>query len=256
MLLEEPAFAEADLSGVRWAISGGAACPAPLRDAFRKRGVSFQQGYGLTEAGVNCFSIKQHIADAQPDAVGQPMLHAEALIRRPDGSPAATGEVGELTLRGQHVFSGYFERPEETAQVLQDGWLYTGDLASRDETNLYRIVGRSKEMFISGGENIFPIEIENALYSHPDVRECAVLSVPDERWGEAGLAVIVPAGQAPDAAELLRSLRQRLARFKVPRHIRVTSSLPRSGAGKILKGELRERFIGGWPASNAGDFDA
>jgi fatty-acyl-CoA synthase len=248
MLLADPAFRQTELRGVRWAISGGAPCPARVREAFRQRGVHFRQGYGLSEAGVNCFTIEQDQADAWPEAVGTPMLHAQAVIRRPDGSRAAVDETGELTLHGPHVFSGYFERPAETAAVLRDGWLWTGDLARRDERGLHYIVGRSKEMYISGGENVFPIEVENALYTHPGVLECAVLSVPDEHWGEAGLAVVVAATPAPAAAELLDHLRSRLARFKVPRHLRFAPALPRSGAGKTLKLELRERFLRGWPA--------
>jgi fatty-acyl-CoA synthase len=248
MLQAEPAFASTDLRSVRWAISGGAPCPAPIREGFRQRGVHFRQGYGLTEAGVNCFSIEQEMADLHPDSVGKPILHSEAGIRRPDGQPADVDEVGELMLRGQHLFSGYFDRPAETSAVLKDGWLATGDLARRDAQGLYYIVGRRKEMFISGGENIYPVEIENALYTHPGVSECAVLSVPDEHWGETGLAVVVPASPAPAADELLEHLRARLARFKVPRHLRFVSALPRSGAGKIVKLQLRERFTGGWPA--------
>ena len=252
MLVDHPRFGDADLSSVRWAISGGAPCPDPVREAFLHRGVRFRQGYGLTEAGVNCFAITPEDAERKPESVGRPVLHGEASVRREDGEAAAADEVGELTLRGPHVFSGYFDRAEATAEVLRDGWLWTGDLAAVDEEGRFTIVGRRKEMFISGGENIYPVEIENTLYDHPQVSECAVVGVPDERWGEVGLAVVVPRSRTGDAsdpggatldAEAIRvHLRERLASFKVPKHIRVLETLPKSGAGKILKNDLAREF--------------
>jgi fatty-acyl-CoA synthase len=239
LLAEHPDFAEANLSGVRWAISGGAPCPAPVREAFAAKGVRFKQGYGLTEAGVNCFAIDLTAAEARPESVGKPVLGTQAVVRREDGTPAATGEVGELTLRGLHLFAGYFEKPEATAEVLREGWLWTGDLARCDEEGFFTIVGRRKELFISGGENVYPVEIENALYEHPEVAECAVVGVPDERWGEVGLAAVVPVqGSSPTPEALKAFLRERLARYKVPKHVVCLAELPKSGAGKVLKREL------------------
>lgn len=243
MVADHPDFETADLRGVRWAISGGAPCPDPVRRAFSGRGVRFKQGYGLTEAGVNCFAIDLGDAEAHPDAVGVPALRARAAVRREDGSVCGPDEVGELTLAGEHLFAGYFERPDATAEVLRDGWLWTGDLASRDADGRYRIVGRRKELFISGGENVYPAEIEHALHDHPGVATCAVLGVPDERWGEVGLMAVVPRPGAEVDGEALRAwLRERIARFKVPKHVRVLDALPTSGAGKVLKTELRRRF--------------
>ena len=244
MLAEHPDFEHADLSGVRWAISGGAPCPEPIRATFAARGVRFRQGYGLTEAGVNCFAITLDQAELRPGSVGKPMLHAEAAVRRADGSLCDAGEVGELTLKGQHVFLGYFERPDATAEALRSGWLWTGDLATVDDEGFFSIVGRRKEMFISGGENVFPVEIEAALYDHPAVAECAVLGVPDDRWGEVGLAVVVPRqGAIIDPDALAAFLRARVARYKVPKHMVFVAELPKSGAGKILKPELLRRFL-------------
>ncbi len=243
MVADHPAFASAELSGVRWAISGGAPCPDPVRRAFSRRGVRFKQGYGLTEAGVNCFAIDLDDADAHPDAVGVPALRARAAVRREDGTVCAPDEVGELTLAGEHLFAGYFERPTATAEVLKDGWLWTGDLAACDREGRYRIVGRRKEMFISGGENVYPAEIERALHDHPGVAACAVVGVPDERWGEVGLMAVVPRPGAELDDDALRAwLRERIARFKVPKHARLLEALPTSGAGKVLKTELRARF--------------
>src|SRR5690606_18724750 len=136
--------------------------PEPVRQAYAQRGVRFKQGYGLSEAGVNCFSITLEQAEARPSSVGKPMLHARAVVRRQDGTPCEPGQVGELTLAGPHVFSGYYERPAETELVLRDGWLWTGDLAVEDQDGFFSIVGRRKEMFVSGGENVYPSEVEAA----------------------------------------------------------------------------------------------
>jgi fatty-acyl-CoA synthase len=243
MLAQHPDFAQADLRTVRWAISGGAPCPRPVRAAFEAKGVRFKQGYGLTECGVNCFTQSLEEAEAHPESVGRPMPHLWARLAGPDGQEAQ--EEGELWLSGPVLMSGYFERPNETAQalVVHQGrtWLRTGDLARRDAEGRYYIVGRVKEMFISGGENVYPIEVERALYEHPAVLECAVLGVPDPRWGEVGLAAVVlksPIGEE----ELKGFLKARLAGYKVPRHFLFLSELPKSGPGKILKGELYRRF--------------
>ena len=242
MLSEHPDFANACLGGVRWAISGGAPCPAPVREAFSERGVPFKQGYGLTEAGVNCFAIGTDEAAARPDSVGKPVLYSDAVIRDEAGRAVQAHEVGELTLSGPHLFSGYYERPEDTAEALRDGWLWTGDLAVKDDEGFFSIVGRRKEMFISGGENVFPTELETALYTHPAVAECAVLGVPDAQWGEVGLAAVVireTVLKKEVSEDALRAfLREKLAGYKVPKYIRVVDALPKSGAGKILKTAL------------------
>ncbi|KGQ21761.1 acyl-CoA synthetase [Thermus filiformis] len=247
MLSEHPRFAATDLASVRFAISGGAPCPAPVRVAFRRRGVRFKQGYGLTECGVNCFTIELEEAEAYPESVGRPMPHLEARLVKEDGSPAGRGEAGELWLKGPVVMLGYFERPEEDAKVFveEEGgrWLRTGDLALKDEEGRFYIVGRRKEMFISGGENVFPVEVERALYDHPAVLECAVLGMPDPRWGEVGWAfVVLRPGARVDEEELRAFLKARLAGYKVPKRFVFLDELPKSGPGKILKEELRRRY--------------
>lgn len=255
MLAEHPDFAAAGFGTVRWAISGGAACPEPVRAAYAGRGVRFKQGYGLSEAGVNCFTITLDQAESRPQSVGKPMLHARAAVRGPHGEECRPGEVGELTLAGPHVFTGYFERPDETSQVLKDGWLWTGDLAVQDEQGFFSIVGRRKEMFVSGGENVFPNEVEAAIYDHPAVAECAVLGVPDARWGEVGLAVIrLQPDAGADPEHIREFLKQRLANYKVPKVIRLVSELPKSAAGKILKTELAKGWAaGGSPMAEGSD---
>ncbi|SFF62101.1 fatty-acyl-CoA synthase [Fontimonas thermophila] len=243
MLAEHADFATTDFSSVRWTISGGAPCPEPVQQAFRARGVRFKQGYGMTEAGVNCFAIDVEEAQRRPDSVGKPVLHAQAVIRAADGQPVARGEIGELTLAGPHLMLGYFRRPEETAQTLRDGWLWTGDLAREDADGFFYIVGRRKDMYISGGENVYPAEVEAALAQCAGVAECAVVGVPDSRWGEVGLAAVrLAPGVQMDAQTLRAALKQRLAGYKVPKHVLFLESLPKSGAGKILKSEIRRLF--------------
>ncbi|HZP12539.1 MAG TPA: AMP-binding protein, partial [Nevskiaceae bacterium] len=244
MLAEHPRFAEAKVSTVQWAISGGAPCPARIAQIFRARGIRFRQGYGMTEAGVNCFAISLEEAERNPDAVGYPMPGLDAVIRNASGHPVAHGETGELTLRGPVVCDGYYERPDETAQSFSQGWLWTGDLATRDEHGLHRIVGRRKEMFISGGENVFPVEVETALYALPEIAECAVMGVPHPRWGEVGLAAIcLRPGHEPDEEVLTTRLREKLAAYKVPRVFLFVEAMPKTGAGKIDKPALRATYL-------------
>jgi fatty-acyl-CoA synthase len=243
MLAQHPDFASADLQSVRWAISGGAPCPAPVRQAFKIKQVRFKQGYGLTECGVNCFTLDVEEGEQFPESVGYPMPHLWARLVDTQGVEAQ--QEGELWLSGPAVMSGYYQQAEQTKETLVEHegrvWLRTGDLAQRDEAGRYYIVGRAKEMFISGGENVYPIEIERALYDHPAVLECAVVGVPDSKWGEVGMAAIVL--KSPASKEDFRNfLKTRLAGYKVPKYFYFTPELPKSGPGKILKAELVARF--------------
>ena len=254
MLLEAEAWEGIDLSFVRFAISGGAPCPAPVREAFRKKGVRFRQGYGLTECGVNCFAFELAEAEAYPESVGRPMPHLRARLVREDGKEAALGEAGELWLSGGVVMKGYFRRPEENEKVFAwDGerlWLKTGDLAYRDEGGRFYIVGRRKEMFISGGENVYPVEVERALYDHPAVKEAAVVGVPDPRWGEVGVAfVALRPGEALEAEAVKAFLRERLAGYKVPKHVVFLEELPKTGPGKVNKEALKRLWEEGHGAA-------
>lgn len=243
MLAEHADFANADLRAVRFAIAGGAPCPPALREAFGRRGIRFQLGYGLTECGVNCFAMDTGEAQVHPESVGRPMPALEAVIRAPDGTPVPRGTVGELTLRGPVVFAGYFRRPEETAAAMRDGWLWTGDLARQDEDGRYTICGRRKEMYISGGENVYPAEVEAALSQCRGVFECAVIGIPHTRWGETGLAAVSARPGSQLSVDLLRSeLKTRLAGYKVPTEFLFLDSLPKTGAGKIAKPEIQRLY--------------
>ena len=239
-LQQHPRWATADFSRLKIVISGGAACPLPVFERFWARGVDFKTGYGLTEAGPNTFWLPRELVRAKPGAVGWPLFHVHVQIRDEHGAECGPDQVGELFIRGPHVAAGYWRRPEETARAIDAaGWLTTGDLARRDADGCYTIVGRSKDMIISGGENVYPAEVESVLHGHPDVAEAAVVGVPDPKWGEVGRAYIVPrAGAAPSADGLTAFCQTQLARFKIPKSFVLVDSLPKTGAGKVDKKAL------------------
>jgi fatty-acyl-CoA synthase len=247
-LAEHPRFATADFSRLRIVISGGAPCPEAILERFWARGIELKTGYGLTEAGPNNFWLPPADVRRKPGSVGSPLFHVDTRIVDAEGRDAAAGEVGELWLRGPHVCKGYWNRPDESAAAIVDGWLRTGDLARRDEEGAYTIVGRKKDVIISGGENIYPAEIEAVLASHPAIAEVAVVGVPDAKWGEVGLAIVVAReGSAPAEDEIVTFCRERLGRYKVPRRVAFQEALPRTGAGKVDKRALREQYAGEKP---------
>ncbi|MBN8230430.1 long-chain fatty acid--CoA ligase [Corallococcus macrosporus] len=225
-----PRFDDVDFSRLKLLISGGAPCPAPVFERFFARGIPFRTGYGLTEGGPNNFFLPDAVMRSHAGFVGVPLFQVEARI---DGEQRP-GDVGELLLRGPHLCAGYWCRPEETARTFVDGWLRTGDLASRDARGFFRIEGRAKDLIISGGENIHPSEVESVLAGHPDVAEVAVIGVPDPKWGEVPRALIVPRpGTEPTLEALVAFCSGRLARYKLPRTLRLLDALPRTPAGKV-----------------------
>ena len=198
-------------------------------------------GYGLTEVGPNNFYLPEEIIKQKATSVGLPVLHCDMkIINTETNKIVAQGAVGELLLRGPHIFSGYWDEPEETKKTIEpDGWVHTGDLAMQDEQGYYYIVGRKKEMFISGGENVFPVEMEEILFKHPAIDLAAVIGVPDEKWGEVGKAFLtLKPGKTATVDEIRGYLIERLAKYKVPKYYEICSSLPTSATGKILKREL------------------
>lgn len=237
MLQAHPRWAEADFTKLELVISGGAPCPLPVMEKFWDRGVDFKMGYGLTEASGNNFWLPPEKVREKIGSVGYPIFHIDMKTIREDGSECAVGEGGELLIRGPHVVAGYWRNAEATAEVIRDGWLHTGDLARRDEDGCYYILGRSKEMFISGGENVYPAEIESVLCAHPEVEDAAVVGVPHETWGEVGRAFVVVT-EAYDEQDLRAFLGERLARYKLPRAIVVLDALPLTAIGKIDKKRL------------------
>lgn len=243
-LSEHPAFSTADLSSVRWLVSGGAPLPRFLIDRYQERGVVFKQGYGLTEVGVNCFAMTVEESVAKAGSIGKPLMFAEAKLVDAESGELPDDEVGELCLRGPHVSRGYWGNPQATAESLGgDGWWRTGDLARRDADGFYTIAGRAKDLLIRGGVNVYPAEIEGELLLHPEIRDAAVIGVPDEKWGEAGVAFLVAGARRPGREELLEFLGGRLARYKHPSVFVFVDALPRTAYGKVVKGELRERYM-------------
>lgn len=236
-----PRFAAADLSRVRSWTSGGAPLPHALVELYARRGVTICQGYGMTETGPTTFLMRPEEARRKPGSVGRPLPMTESRIVGSDGRDVAAGEAGELLIRGANVTPGYWNRPDATAEALDaDGWLRTGDVARADAEGDLFIVDRLKDMYISGGENVYPAEVETVLLGHPDILEAAVVGVPDERWGEVGRAWLVArAGRRLDEAEVKAFCRARLAGYKVPKSLSVVADLPRTPAGKIRKHVLR-----------------
>lgn len=243
MLQQHPRWETTDFRPLKLVISGGASCPLPVFQKFWERNVDFKTGYGLTEAGPNTFWLPEADIRRKPGAVGFPLLHIDVQVVREDGSECDAGEPGELIIRGPHVCAGYWNKPEETAAAIRDGWLHTGDIAIRDAEGYYTIKGRLKDMIISGGENVYPAEVESVMHDHPAVASAALIGVPHEKWGEVGLAVVVVAeGQTLTAEGLIDYLRERLARYKVPKTVVFTDALPQTGAGKIDKKALIEKY--------------
>jgi fatty-acyl-CoA synthase len=237
LLAEHPGFAAADLSSLRHAVVGGAPMPEPLLRAWHRRGVALTQGYGLTEAGPNVLCLPDDVARDRVGSAGVPYPHVEVAVADPvTGEHLAGPATGELLVRGPGVFAGYFREPEATAASFARGWLRTGDLVERDSAGYYRVVDRLKDVFITGGENVTPAEVEAALRRHPAVADAAVVGVPDERWGEVGHAFVVPrSGQLTDAEDLEAFCRRELAGYKVPRHFELVPDLPRSSLNKVVR---------------------
>jgi fatty-acyl-CoA synthase len=227
-LSQEPAFAQADLSALRRAVVGGAPMPEGLLEVWHERGVDIVQGYGLTEAAPNVLCVPPEDAARKAGWAGKPYPHVDVRL----------SDEQELQVKGPNVFAGYWRNPQATLEALDGDWLRTGDIAEVDDEGFYRIKGRLKDMYISGGENVYPAEVEGVLHEHHAVADVAVVGVPDERWGETGLAFVVPAVDVSEE-ELLEFVRERLARFKTPKAVRFLEELPRSGMGKVLKDELR-----------------
>ena len=244
ILLEAPAFASLDTRHLRWCCSGGAPLPLELLRAYQERGLVFRQGYGLTEVGVNCFAMSDDESLRKPGSIGKPMMFTEAKLVDPEGHQVATNEVGELCLRGPHVCRGYWNNPAATALVLDaEGWFHTGDLARCDEEGFFYIAGRSKDMIISGGVNIYPAEIEKELLDHPAIAEACVMGTADEKWGEVPIAfVALKSASSAGGLELIEFLRPRISKIKLPRQVIFMEALPRNAYGKVLKRNLQDRL--------------
>lgn len=244
-LEREPGFSPDTLQRLHAIFVGGAPPAAALIERFLALGVPLVNGYGMSEAGTAIHvPLDRDAVRRSAGAVGLPAPHIAVRLVR-DGADVPDGEVGEVWLRGPSVSPGYWNRPQETATAFGGGWYRSGDLARREPDGFYRIVDRLKDMYVSGGENVFPAEVEGALAAHDAVADVAVLGVPDAQWGETGLAFIVSRNGNLDVAGLRAHCLARLAKYKCPARFIAIDAIPRSAAGKILKPVLRQRLNSG-----------
>jgi fatty-acyl-CoA synthase len=239
MLMDSSKFESTDFSKVRFMVSGGAPLGRDILETFKtQKSIRIWEGYGLTEAGPNNF-----IANGKLGMVGHPMPHVDVKIVDPDGNQVPAGEEGEILLRGPHICAGYWNKPEETAKAFAGGWFKTGDFGRIDSDGHFSIVGRLKDMIISGGANIYPAEIERVIETHPAVTGVAVIGVPDPKWGEVGKAVVeLHPGSTLSLEELWDFLSDRLGKFKIPKYMVAVGELPRTAASeKVQKFILKDK---------------
>ena len=239
MMMESPAFASADLGSLRYFIVGGEALPLEVIRAWDRKGIKIRQGFGLTEVGPNLFSLHQDDAVRKIGSIGRANFYVETRLIDEQGQEVGPNEVGELCLRGPMTTPGYWRDPEATAKAMPDGWFRTGDLLRRDEEGYFFVMDRIKNMYISGGENVYPAEIERFLLTFPGVSEVAVIGVPDARWGEVGKAFVVTKDLDISCEALQAYCAGNLARFKVPKYLELVVELPKNDTGKINKKALK-----------------
>lgn len=240
MLMDSPKFADTDFSKVRFMVSGGASLGETIFNVFKtQKSVHIREGYGLTEVGPNCF-----LANGKLGTIGHPMPYLDVKLVGSGGGEVPQDEEGEILLKGPNVCAGYLNKPETTEKAIIDGWFHTGDLGKIDSDGHMAIVGRLKDMIISGGANIYPAEIERAIETHPAVIGSAVIGVPDPKWGEVGKAIVeLKPGKTLTLSDLLSHLEDRLGKFKRPKYLVVVDALPRTPAsGKVQKFILKEKY--------------
>lgn len=240
MMSDSPKFNDADLSSIRYSIVGGAPMPVPLINIWHDKGIAIRQGYGLTEVGPNCFSLNQEEAIRKKGSIGFPNFYIDAKVMRDDKTPCGINETGELWLKSPVVTPGYWKKEKETQESITDGYFHTGDMVKVDDEGFYYVVDRKKNMFISGGENVYPAEIEKYLYSFSAVKEVAIIGVPDNKWGEVGKAFIdIKENEKTTANEILEFCKKGLAKYKIPKHIVFVNEIPKTATGKVNKIQLK-----------------
>ena len=241
-MLQVPGFEKYDTSSLRWILSGAAPVPVALIERYAELGIEIHQVYGLTETCGPACVIDAENALARIGSTGKAFFHTDVRIAKPDGSTCAPGEAGEILVRAPHVMLEYWNRPEATAETIVDGWLHTGDIAVADEDGFIFIQDRIKDMIISGGENVYPAEIEGLLVTHPKIIEAAVIGQPSEKWGESPFAIVVRNCESLSADDVREFCASKLARFKQPARVEFIDQIPRNPSGKILKRVLRDEF--------------
>lgn len=246
-MLQVPELDLYDSSALRWCMSGAAPVPVTLIEAYAKMNIEIHQVYGLTEScGPACLTLPEDAVE-RAGSTGKAFFHTDVRVVDNDGNDVPPGEPGEVIIRGQHIMKEYWNRPEATAETIRDGWLYSGDVATMDKDGFIYIQDRTKDMIISGGENVYPAEIENVILSHPSVVEVAVIGQDSAKWGESPLAVVVRKDDSLSAQDILNHCQGKLAAFKMPKYVEFIDQIPRNPTGKILKRVLREQFPGPAP---------
>ena len=240
--LEETPY---DLSGVNFFMTGAAPCPLPVLHYFKKRNITMLEGFGMTEASPLLTILDPEHTESKNGSVGLPAMHVDVRVVDEQDNDVMSGEIGEVIARGPNLFTGYWNRPEATAEAMSGGWYHSGDLGYLDEDGFLFIVDRKKDMLISGGENVYPTEVEQTIYGHEAVSEVSVIGIPHEKWQEVPCAIIVTKdGFELTEQEIMDYCAGQLAKFKTPKKVVFVDELPMSGAGKILKTELRKMFDG------------
>jgi fatty-acyl-CoA synthase len=240
MLADQPGFDSADFSSLYYIIVGGEAMPIPLIERWHEKGVPIRQGYGLTEVGPNLTSLHQRDAVRKKGSIGRPNFYVQIKVADPEtGAELGPDQPGEFLLKGPMTTPGYWKNPEATAKAIKDGWFHTGDMVRQDAEGYIYVVDRIKNMFISGGENVYPAEVERVLLQCEGVAEACVVGVPHEKWGEVGRAFVVKKDPALDEAALLEFCQGKLARFKIPKSVIFLPALPKNDTGKINRMELK-----------------
>ncbi len=244
-MMQHPKFQGADLSRLNIAGVGGAPCALSILETWTARGVPLVQGWGMTETSPAGTMLDAADAIRKLGSAGRAMMHTAIRVVDDEGRDVPANAVGELLIKGPNITPGYWNNPDATKKSFTDGWLHTGDAARLDDEGFIYIVDRWKDMYISGGENVYPAEVENVLFQLPQVADAAVIGVPNERWGEVGMAIIVRKPDQPLAeGDVIEHCLGRLAKFKVPQSVAFVDALPRNATGKVLKRELRARFVG------------
>jgi fatty-acyl-CoA synthase len=242
-----------DLGSVRCYFTGGERIPSAMLKEYHEKGIIISQVFGLTETSTIAW-LPYEDAIRKMGSVGLPIFHGEVRIVDKMGRDVARGDIGEIIVKGPIIMSGYWNRPDLTAETIRDGWLYTGDLARMDDQEYIYIIDREKDMYISGGENIYPAEIENILFTHPKVFDAGIVGVQDEKWGEVGKAFIVlKPGETMAEMEALEFLRGKTAKYKIPKYVEFMEALPKTPSGKIQKYLLKMRPL--HPSSSLSRFD-
>ncbi|OGP59497.1 MAG: hypothetical protein A2V65_04815 [Deltaproteobacteria bacterium RBG_13_49_15] len=243
-LIQHPDFDAELFKDTRIVMSGGAPLPVSLVRRYHEAGIILQQGFGMSEAAPGIATLRKDLALKKAGSIGRPLFHVEARVVDDALKDMPAGRPGELIVRGPNLLQGYWNRPDATREAFSGGWFHTGDLARMDEDGDLYIVDRKKDMFISGGENVYPAEVENVIFELPQVAEVAVIGIKDDQWGEVGCAlVVVKSGENITDKEILNFMKNRLAKYKVPKKIVFTDQLPRNAAGKVLKKVLREKYF-------------